>query len=223
MTCSSTLSSWTPYQLSVQPNAEIAPNGLQEAIRITETAVVDAHQYTSGVTLEAGTYTISVYVKADVFKDIVSIFCTGAGLTGGLGGVNLTSLATYGQGFYKAVGNGWLRLYTNFTLSASSTVTIRLRLDSPTNDGTASIFVWGAQLVPGTELTPYVRTEADAITADNAPAMIDSPNGTALTVRAGTAPIRRGDMTFDLASDTSLIVRVKGSDGTVRSITLTLA
>ena len=146
LTHSSTLSSWSPYQLSVQSNAGIAPNGLQEAIRITETAVVDAHQLTRGATLGAGTYTISVYVKADVFKGSVSLFCTGTGLTGGLGGVNLTSLATSNQGFYKDVGNGWLRLYTNFTLSESSTVTVRLRFDSPTNNATASIFVWGAQL-----------------------------------------------------------------------------
>lgn len=223
LTHSSTLSSWTAYQLSVQSNAEIAPNGLQEAIRITETAVVDAHQLTSNAVLGAGTYTISAYVKADVFKGTVSIFCTGTGLTGGLGEVDLTSLATNNQGFYKDVGNGWLRLYTNFTLSVSSTVTIRLRLHSSTNDGTASIFVWGAQLVPDTKLTPYVRTDADAITTDNAPAMIDSPNGTALTVRAGTAPIRRGDMTFDLVSNTSLVIRVKGSDGVIRSGTVTLA
>jgi hypothetical protein len=32
-----------------------------------------------------------------------------------------------------------------------------------------------------------------------------------------------GDMVFQLTSNTSLVVKVKGSDGTVRSATLTLA
>jgi len=36
-------------------------------------------------------------------------------------------------------------------------------------------------------------------------------------------PANNGDMTFELTSNTSLKIKVKGSDGTVRSVTLTLA
>jgi hypothetical protein len=40
---------------------------------------------------------------------------------------------------------------------------------------------------------------------------------------ATAVPAGIGDMVFELASDTSLVVKVRGSDGTVRSTTLTLA
>jgi hypothetical protein len=36
-------------------------------------------------------------------------------------------------------------------------------------------------------------------------------------------PVNASEMTFELASDTSLVIRVRGSDGTVRSATITLA
>jgi hypothetical protein len=40
---------------------------------------------------------------------------------------------------------------------------------------------------------------------------------------ASAAPVGIGDMVFQLTNDTTLVVKVKGSDGTVRSATLTLA
>jgi len=41
--------------------------------------------------------------------------------------------------------------------------------------------------------------------------------------QASVTPNGIGDMVFQLTSDTSLVIKVKGSDGTVRSATLTLA
>jgi sugar lactone lactonase YvrE len=41
--------------------------------------------------------------------------------------------------------------------------------------------------------------------------------------QASVTPNGIGDMVFELTSDTSLVIKVKGSDGTVRSVTLTLA
>lgn len=40
---------------------------------------------------------------------------------------------------------------------------------------------------------------------------------------ASVTPANNGDMTFELTSDTQLKIKVKGSDGTVRSVNLTLA
>jgi hypothetical protein len=50
-----------------------------------------------------------------------------------------------------------------------------------------------------------------------------SSNQLVINPAASVTPNGIGDMVFELASDTSLIVKVKGSDGTVRSATLTLA
>lgn len=50
-----------------------------------------------------------------------------------------------------------------------------------------------------------------------------NPNAVVLEPQAGATPQRPGDMVFELVSNTSLKIKVKGSDGTVRSVTLTLA
>jgi hypothetical protein len=50
-----------------------------------------------------------------------------------------------------------------------------------------------------------------------------NPNSLVLEPQASAAPSRVGDMVFELTSDTTLTIRVKGSDGTVRSVALTLA
>jgi hypothetical protein len=41
--------------------------------------------------------------------------------------------------------------------------------------------------------------------------------------QAQVAPAGVGDMVFQLTSDAALVIKVKGSDGTVRTATLTLA
>jgi acetyltransferase-like isoleucine patch superfamily enzyme len=48
-------------------------------------------------------------------------------------------------------------------------------------------------------------------------------NAVVINPVASAAPVGIGDMVFELTNDTTLVVKVKGSDGTVRSATLTLA
>ena len=49
------------------------------------------------------------------------------------------------------------------------------------------------------------------------------PNATVLEPQAAATPLRPGSMVFQLTSNTALAVKVMGSDGVVRSATLTLA
>lgn len=50
-----------------------------------------------------------------------------------------------------------------------------------------------------------------------------SPETVVIKPQAGAVPVGIGDMIFQLTSDTTLTIKVKGSDGTVRSVALTLA
>ena len=50
-----------------------------------------------------------------------------------------------------------------------------------------------------------------------------SPEGVVIRPQAVATPAGPGEMVFQLASNTSLVVRVMGYDGVVRSTTLTLA
>lgn len=83
--------------------------------------------------------------------------------------------------------------------------------------------------------TAFVKLDADTATteptADNSYALgrfgakwsnVYTQNVT-LTPPASVTPANNGEMTFQLTSDTSLTVKVKGSDGVVRSTSLTLA
>jgi hypothetical protein len=49
------------------------------------------------------------------------------------------------------------------------------------------------------------------------------PTALVIEPQATAVPAEAGDMVFQLTSNTSLVIKVKGSDGTVRSTTLTLA
>ena len=49
------------------------------------------------------------------------------------------------------------------------------------------------------------------------------PQQVVLKPQASVTPVGIGDMVFQLTNDTTLVVKVKGSDGTVRSSTLTLS
>jgi hypothetical protein len=50
-----------------------------------------------------------------------------------------------------------------------------------------------------------------------------SPEGVVIKPQASVAPAQPGAMVFQLTSNTSLVIKVMGSDGVVRSSTLTLA
>ena len=49
------------------------------------------------------------------------------------------------------------------------------------------------------------------------------PNGIVLEPQSSATPYGIGQMVFQLTNDTTLVIKVKGSDGTVRSVSLTLA
>ena len=49
-----------------------------------------------------------------------------------------------------------------------------------------------------------------------------NPEAVVLKPQASVTPLQIGDMCFQLTNDTTLVVKVKGRDGTVRSSTLTL-
>lgn len=50
-----------------------------------------------------------------------------------------------------------------------------------------------------------------------------NPESLVIEPQASATPQLNGEMVFQLSSNTSLLVKVRGSDGVVRSATLTLA
>jgi hypothetical protein len=124
----------------------------------------------------------------------------------------------------QSVGNGWWRIQLTATSGITSGNTLRPYIAGAGASIPAgqSTFFWGAQLNTGSTPAAYLQTVANAVTTAYA-APIESPNGLAFPLLSTMTPARNADMTFELASNTSLVVKVRGSDGTVRSVTLTLA
>lgn len=76
-------------------------------------------------------------------------------------------------------------------------------------DEDPNAFNWGAidKMISGTHSTTRLVTASAAV----------------IKPQASATPAVNGDMVFELTSNTTLNIKVKGSDGTVRSVSLTLA
>jgi hypothetical protein len=191
----------------------------------------NTHAISVNFSATSGTsYTTSIYVKSngrDVVLEYGSAFGATQRVSFDLAAKTATTSAGTATGTVQDVGNGWLRVSMTAAATATATAPLAIYVSIGTTrsyqgDGTSGIFIWGAQLNTGAAPAAYLQTVATAVTTAYA-APIESPNGLAFPLLATMTPARNADMTFELASNTSLVVKVRGSDGTVRSATLTLA
>ena len=186
--------SWTAVGLTSR-NASTDPNGLNQAVELNEDASTSVHivrQFTSQ-NLNGLVYTVSVYMKAGTNRTIG--FIRDNNVSGDavvfytLTGSGSTTIAESSWGIVPSitfVGGGWYRCV--FTIKAASTANLQIG----TAKGTAygdwsfagtvgnSIYVWGAQLNPGSTAQTYYPTTTAAYHAprfDYSPTNIGEPRG----------------------------------------------
>jgi hypothetical protein len=231
---------WAKTRATVTANAITSPDGTLTGDKLVEdTTATNSHFINQTFSATNTVLTFSAYIKASertIVRFQLSNNSTGAcAVFFNLASGTISSAATNGGDFTNAsaaitaVGSGWYRCSLTATKgSTNSDAWPYISLVSTgtttayTGDGTSGIFIWGAQLNTGAVPAAYLQTVATAVTTAYA-APIESPNGLAFPLLATMTPARNADMTFELASNTSLVVKVRGSDGTVRSATLTLA
>ena len=163
---------WTKVRSSITANTIVAPDGTLTGDKLVEdTSASNTHLMLQSVSSTASnTHTFSFYAKAAERSEIaVQLDNT---ITAGAGGLFnlLTGATTVTTGTTTltttAVGNGWWRCSISGVPAASgSTVRVVIYLSvagnaAYTGDGYSGIYIWGAQLEPGSSAGAYTQTTA---------------------------------------------------------------
>jgi hypothetical protein len=169
--------SWSENQLvTITDDSFIAPDGSATATEIVETTANDSHFLSQTLSVTAGDYFISAYVKK---RDYDWVQLSTGGDTSRYANFNISTGATgNASGISDLViqdkGNGWYRIGGKLTTSATSfnyfialiqsDVASRFQTYTGTDKGQ---YIWGAQATKSTTLQPYLRNiGTSAITAE---------------------------------------------------------
>jgi hypothetical protein len=160
---------WTKVASSVTLNATIAPNGTLTADSLIENTATSAHEMVQTFnTISGNVYTYSMYVKANG-RNLIKITLANQFGVNSLSYYDLVNGTTYGVGAtatasIQSVGNGWYRCVITSTATSTGTAIPYLTLiissttSNYTGDGISGLFIWGAQLVEGSQPLTYFPT-----------------------------------------------------------------
>jgi hypothetical protein len=189
---------WTNTNTTETTNTVTAPDGTTTADTLTESAGVTlARRIEQSIAVTTGlTYSASVYAKQNT-ATVLQISLNGSvganewanfNLSNGtLGSVG--SDVTGSDATISNIGNGWYRCKLTFPATATGNTSLRLTLTdnnasaglNPTYTVTAgnekNLYLWGAQLVQGSEALPYSKTTT---AANGIPRLTHSSSGTRL-------------------------------------------
>jgi len=163
---------WNRIALGLVSNDATAPNGTLTADKITPDTTTAQHQIRQlSFSYNALTsYTYSVYFKPNGYNAIVmrmagaTAFGTSFGIVVKFDASTMVTTIIDGAPTttFTSVGNGWYRCsITATTVAAQSAQAIPIypnNWDPYAGDGTSGIYIWGAQLVEGTEPLDYLPT-----------------------------------------------------------------
>jgi hypothetical protein len=165
--------------LTVTIRAAVAPDGTNNAVRVTKTDSTTPRytfqNWTSSTPLPNTVYTVSRYVKYDGFNTTVSVEYNTT-TTFDLGWIATFSVTASGvtadtpslcTSAVQDVGNGWYRIRATFTSGASPASSTTPMLSRVTGASGVSVLMYGAQIELGSTATPYqkVTTQYDVTEA----------------------------------------------------------
>jgi len=169
--------SWSENRLvTITDDSFIAPDGSATATEIVETTANDSHFLAQTLSVTAGDYFISAYVKK---RDYDWVQLSTGGDTSRYANFNISTGATGNASditelIIEDAGNGWYRIGGKLTTSSTSfnyfitliqsDVASRFQTYTGTDKGQ---YIWGAQATKSATLQPYLRNIGTSeITAD---------------------------------------------------------
>lgn len=172
---------WNRSAVAYTPNAATAPDGSMAAARLQSASGSEAQGVDQSVTVTAGGYFASIYLKTDGIRFIQ--FLSGGFSSAQFATFDLVSglASSAGSAGIEAAGDGWWRCWMGATLAAGTGQFIAWAVDSLgaprastfTGDGLMAVLAWGAQLEAGATPTSYVASTvgpaaraADVLTLD---------------------------------------------------------
>jgi hypothetical protein len=205
-------------------------HGIRYDGTINSDVTSDASIFYSRPTTQATTFTLS---NLNHFLVAPQAYGAGTTITNQYGFIAASTLtgATNNYGFHSSIasGTGRWNFYANGTADNYFAGVTTVGTLTNTNASTLAV---GGTISETVGSTQYLVASQFDVGSDPNDIPINqylgnmaymNSNQVVINPVASATPAGIGDMVFQLTSDTSLVIKVKGSDGVVRSATLTLA
>ena len=162
---------YSKFRSSITANTTTAPDGTTTASKLVEDTVDNTHLIRQSFTTVVGTtYPLSCFVKSAGNNRRAGFGATqgGADIYDIDNGTIITNAS--GNATIVSFGDGWYRISTTFTATATSTnVDLRILAATATSannyqgDGTSGYFIWGFQAEVGTSASTYLPTTSSTL------------------------------------------------------------
>lgn len=210
---------WTKSQMTVFPNSAIAPDGSNNADHIVpNTALVTHPVYRSVIPQPSTNYTFSVFLKAGAYSfanvqvvqaaNLISVNNVLVNMSLG----TIISATDITKASIVDVGNGWYRVSTTVTTTATITGSGDIRpaiypqatQSTPTfaGDGVSGIYLWGAQFEIGSRASSPITTLTSAVTRPAAASTIPANGASGIKVTYSTG--EKVELSFGSASSITI-------------------
>jgi len=153
---------WTPINVNVIPNTDIAPDGTLTAYRVSNTPNINSFlAQVKSLSLNT-TYTVSVYAKFISGNGIIVFEMSGFGSAS----FNLLTLSAPSGGTITSLSNSWYRIQYTFTTGATGTPSFSTIYFGAygTSAKVNTVAIWGAQVEQGSFASSYIPTLASTRT-----------------------------------------------------------
>jgi len=153
---------WTKTGSTISANSITAPNGTTTADTFTPNAGQTAANVNRTISVVVSPYTFSFYAKSfgqTKISLVSNLTATYRAIVFDLANESAAT-ATGWTASIESVGDGWYRCSATADAASASSYAFQISNNSTgwTGDGTSGVYLWGAQLVEGTEPKDYLPT-----------------------------------------------------------------